>query len=105
MSLLSSDLGRFRIISLIEGLSYVVLVGLAMPLKYFAGDTTTVPLVGKIHGGLFVLFVIALASVAASRKWTRRQIATAFIAAMLPLGAFWLEHRMRSGRFERTTAS
>lgn len=95
MSILSTALGRFRVISFIEGLSYVVLVAIAMPLKYGAGNTTIVPLVGRIHGGLFVLFVVALAAVASARTWTRSQVATAFIAGLIPLGAFWLERRLR----------
>lgn len=93
--MLSTALGRFRVISLIEGISYIVLVAIAMPLKYAAGNTTLVPLVGRIHGGLFVLFVLALAAVASAQRWSRSQIATAFIAGMIPLGAFWLEHRLR----------
>ena len=100
MSILSTDLGRFRVISLVEGLSYVVLLAIAMPLKYAAGNTEAVPLVGKIHGGLFVLFALALAAVASGRAWTRKQTATAMIAALVPLGAFWLEHQMRQGRFD-----
>lgn len=100
MSILSTDLGRFRVVSLIEGLSYVVLVAIAMPLKYLAGNAEAVPLVGRIHGGLFVLFALALAAVSSSRGWNRRQVATAMIAALLPLGAFWLEHRIRRGTFD-----
>lgn len=101
MTLLRSDVGRFRLVSLLEGISYVVLLGIAMPLKYAAGNTGAVPLVGRIHGGLFVLFCVVLASVASTRSWNRRQVRTAMIAALVPLGAFWLEHRLRSGRFER----
>ena len=95
MSMLSTALGRFRLVSLVEGLSYVILVGIAMPLKYGAGNTTIVPVVGSIHGGLFVLFVLALAAAARAQRWTHRQTATAFIAGLIPLGAFWLEHRLR----------
>lgn len=95
--MLGSPLTRFRVVSLLEGVSYIVLLGVAMPLKYFAGNTTAVPLVGRVHGGLFVLFVIALASVAAANRWSRREVVTAFVAAMLPFGAFWLERRFRTG--------
>lgn len=101
MKLLATDLGRFRLVSLLEGLSYVVLIAVAMPMKYFASNTTAVPLVGRIHGGLFVLFCIVLASTASARGWTRKQSAIAFIAALVPLGAFWLEHQIRRGTFER----
>lgn len=94
--MLGSPLTRFRVVSLLEGVSYIVLLGVAMPLKYFAGNTTAVPLVGRIHGGLFVLFVIALAAVAAADRWPRREVMIAFVAAMLPFGALWLEHRFRT---------
>lgn len=93
--MLSNALGRFRLISLIEGISYVVLLGIAMPLKYAAGNTDAVPIVGRIHGGLFVVFVLALAAVASERKWNGKAIAVAMIAALVPLGAFWLEARLR----------
>lgn len=94
--MLGSPLTRFRVVSLVEGVSYIVLVGVAMPLKYFAGNTTAVPLVGRVHGGLFVVFMIALASVALADRWSRREVAIAFVAAMLPFGAFWLERRFRT---------
>ena len=96
---LSTPLGRFRLVSLLEGLSYVVLVGIAMPLKYFAGDTAAVPLVGRIHGGLFVLFVLALLHAAKAERWSRRAQGIAMIAALLPLGAFWLERAVRRRTF------
>lgn len=95
-----THLGRFRVVSLVEGISYVLLLGIAMPLKYVGGNTEAVPLAGRIHGGLFVLFCIALVLAARERKWSRGQMTTAMVAAVLPLGAFWLEHRLRSGRFE-----
>lgn len=92
-------LGRFRAISLIEGISYVVLLAIGMPLKYAAGMPALVTHAGRIHGALFVLFVLALASVSADQKWPRRATLTAFVAALLPLGAFWLERQLRRGRF------
>ena len=99
---LSTPLGRFRLVSLLEGLSYVVLLGIAMPLKYLAGDTAAVPLAGRIHGGLFVLFVLALVHAAWVERWPRRAQGIAMIAALLPLGAFWLERGLRRGTFPPT---
>ncbi len=95
MSLLSTPLGRFRVISLLEGVSYVFLLAIAMPLKYAAGNTQAVPWAGRIHGGLFVAFVLLLAAAASAQRWTRRQSATAMISSLIPLGAFWLESRLR----------
>ena len=95
MNVLRTDLGRFRLISLLEGISYVVLLGIAMPLKYAAGHPEAVRIAGAVHGALFVAFCVALFAVANNRNWTRRQGATSTVAALLPLGAFWLEHRLR----------
>lgn len=99
MSLLSTAVGRFRLISLVEGISYVVLVGVAMPLKYLAGQPLAVRIVGGLHGALFVLFVIALLAAARAHRWPLRAQAIAMIAAVLPLGAFWLERALRRGDF------
>ncbi len=85
---------RFRMVSLLEGVSYVVLA-LAMPLKYLAGEPAAVAIAGRIHGGLFVVFVLALMSVAWRDQWPRRATLTALVAAIVPLGAFWLERKLR----------
>ncbi|MDQ3295860.1 MAG: DUF3817 domain-containing protein [Myxococcota bacterium] len=95
----SASLGRFRVISVLEGISYVALLAVAMPLKYLAGRPLPVTIVGGIHGGLFVLFVIALLAAARAHRWSLRAIAIAMIAALLPLGAFWLERAVRRGTF------
>lgn len=90
-----NDIGRFRIVSFLEGLSYVGLLGIAMPLKYAADNPGAVRIAGMIHGVLFLAFCATLFSVATNRDWKAKQIAIAVIAALVPLGAFWLEHRLR----------
>ncbi len=97
----TSELGQFRIISLLEGISYVLLLGVAMPMKYWAGDPTLVRILGRIHGGLFVLFAIALLRVATEDGWPWRKSLTAFMASLTPLGAFWLEHKLRGAPADR----
>lgn len=92
---------KFRIVSLLEGVSYVVLLAIAMPLKYAAGEPAAVAITGRIHGALFVLFGLALASVASREQWPRRATVIAAIAAIVPLGAFWLERKLARGWPER----
>ncbi len=92
----SKALGRFRAISLAEGVSYLVLVGIAMPLKYAAGVPSAVRIVGMLHGVLFVAFVVGLAIAAKAERWRLRAMAIAMIAAVLPFGAFWLDRRLRT---------
>jgi integral membrane protein len=95
----SSALRRFRIVSLLEGISYLVLLGIAMPLKYVAGQPEAVTHLGRVHGGLFVLFVIALIGASSEQQWRSRASGTAMLASVLPFGAFWLERQMRRGAF------
>ena len=92
----SRALDRFRAISLAEGVSYLVLIGIAMPLKYAAGLPSAVRVIGMLHGVLFVAFVVGLALAAKSERWGAKQIVIAMIAALLPVGAFWLERRLRA---------
>jgi integral membrane protein len=96
--LLDSELGRLRIVSLLEGTSYLVLVGFAVPMKYWMGSPAFVHVVGRVHGGLFVLFLIAVARVAVSEPWGWARVLRAVAAAMVPFGAFWFERRLRTER-------
>jgi integral membrane protein len=86
----------FRAVSLAEGVSWLLLLFVAMPLKYALGQPEAVRLLGRIHGGLFVLFLITLALAATEQEWKFPKVARAFVAALLPFGAFWLERKLRA---------
>jgi integral membrane protein len=88
-------LRRFRFVSLAEGVSYLALLAIAMPLKYVADLPIAVRVVGVVHGLLFVAFVLGLAAAARTERWPMRETVIAMIAALLPFGAFWLERRLR----------
>src|SRR5690349_20635048 len=60
----NTSLGRFRAIALLEGLSFVLLLFIAMPLKYLAGMPLGVKMVGWAHGMLFVLYLLFFVEVA-----------------------------------------
>lgn len=94
--MLSTEIGRFRLVSLLEGISFLVLLGIAMPLKYAAGIPEVVRYVGWAHGLLFVLFILALLSASTAARWPLSKIAGAFIASVVPFGAFVLERRLRA---------
>lgn len=93
--LLRTPVGRLRAIALVEGVSYLVLLGVAMPLKYLAGSPEAVKAVGWAHGVLFVLFLISLAEVAFKRRWRLVRVFVAFVAALVPFGTFALDARLR----------
>ena len=93
--MLRTPVGRFRAVALIEGVSYLLLLGVAMPLKYFAGFPGAVMAVGWAHGVLFVLYLVALTEVSLARRWRLLRILGAFIASLVPFGTFLLDARLR----------
>jgi integral membrane protein len=93
--MLTTPLGRLRAIGMLEGISFLVLLGIAMPLKYLAGMPLAVRIVGMVHGGLFVLYVAAVAHVMFARRWPIDRAMTAVLAAVFPFGPFLLDRSLR----------
>jgi integral membrane protein len=88
-------LTRLRIAAGLEGISYLVLLGIAMPLKYLAGRPEAVQVVGWIHGALFVLFLITLGHVWRLARWPYDRVAGALAAGVIPFGTFVLDRCLR----------
>lgn len=95
IDLLDSAVGRLRLVSGIEGLSYVLLLFVAMPLKYGLGIAIAVRIVGMAHGVLFVGFVAALLAAWVDRRWGVLRPAGYFALSLVPFGALAIEHLLR----------
>lgn len=93
--MLTTPLGQFRIVSFSEGLSYLLLLFVAMPMKYMAGEPLMVRIFGSIHGALFVFFMISLIYTAFDRSWRMNRVLLAFGASIVPFGAFFLERSLK----------
>lgn len=91
---LRTALGRFRLVAVSEGISYLFLLLVAMPLKYFAGIKEAVQYTGWAHGVLFVLYCILLLQVWIRYKWTFGKAFMAFLASLLPFGTFLLDRQL-----------
>lgn len=89
--LLKSNLGRLRIIGFLEGISFLVLLGIAMPLKYILGQPEAVRHVGMAHGLLFVLYVILVTLVMLDEKWNFKTTAIVLLASLIPFGTFYVD--------------
>lgn len=76
---------RFRLISFIEGISYLLLVFIAMPLKYMFDYPMAVKVVGMAHGVLFILFFLALVMAMNKYKWKFLGFQL-FVYSLLPFG-------------------
>lgn len=85
---MNPSIKRFILISILEGLSFLVLLGIAMPLKYFAGYPMAVTIVGSLHGLFFVLYMIALAFAALKNRWSFGLVFGGLVASVLPFGPF-----------------
>ena len=84
-----------RMAGITEGLSYLVLLGIAMPLKWIWGMPMAVKIVGWIHGVLFMVFCAALVRTYAVACWSAVRAIVVFIAAIVPFGPFLIDKRMR----------
>jgi len=88
-------LNRFRIIAIAEGISFLILLGIAMPLKYVFDFPQAVKIFGWVHGALFVAFIYTAFDVFSSFKKPFSWLAKAFAAAVLPFGTFVLDKEMK----------
>ena len=92
---MKSAIGRLRVLGMIEGVSFLVLLGVAMPLKYLAGMPMATKVVGWIHGVLFVAFCYALMRAKADENWNLKQTIVPFIASLIPFGPFIIDGRLK----------
>ncbi len=86
--MLATPLARLRLVGLLEGLSFLVLLLIAMPLKYAADQPLAVRYVGMAHGILFLLYLLAIVPVALDHRWNARTVGLAVLASLLPAGPF-----------------
>ncbi len=83
-----------RIIAYLEGISFLVLLGIAMPLKYFFNTPTPNKIVGMVHGLLFVMYVFYVISAKIEQGWPRKKMLWALLASIIPFGTFWADKKL-----------
>jgi integral membrane protein len=88
-------LKRFRTISIFEGISFLALLFVAMPLKYVMDMPMAVTVVGWIHGALFVLYIYIIFPTAKKLDWTFRKTLFGLVASILPFGPFLFDRYLR----------
>lgn len=92
---LNSSIGRLRLIGILEGVSFLVLLFLAMPVKYMLGNPTPVRVVGMAHGVLFILFVFYTIGVASIRQWSFTRVTwKLLLASVVPFGTFYVDKKL-----------
>lgn len=91
----ASELKRLRAFGLAEGLSLLLLLFVAVPLKHIGGEDSLVRTLGPFHGAMFVLYVISLFMALPALKWRWSRVLVALGAAVLPFGTLILDARLR----------
>jgi integral membrane protein len=96
-SLLTTKIGRLRLIGILEGISLLVLIGIAVPLKYVSHEPSLVKIMGPVHGLLFLMFVINTLSVGIDYHWKFSTTTwKVLIACLIPFGTFYIDRQILS---------
>ena len=95
-----NPIGRLRLVGILEGVSFLLLLGIAMPLKYFAGMPMAVSVVGMAHGVLFVAYALCLLSAMMAAEWPLSRAAKLMGAALIPFGPWLVDKRLREEELE-----
>ena len=83
----------FRLITLLEGLSYILLLFIAVPVKYWGGDDAYVKLLGMPHGLLFMLYLVLALLLKDDYQWNRRDTLIVCLASVIPFGTFYVDKK------------
>lgn len=83
----------FKIISLLEGLSYLLLLFVAVPIKYIGNNDVFVKALGMPHGMLFLAYIVGVFLVCSQPKWNKKIIFYALLASILPFGTFYINKK------------
>lgn len=92
--LVTTSLGRLRIIGFIEGISFLLILFVTMPLKYLYSMGEPNKVIGMVHGLLFVLYIYAVMQVSFDRKWNFKRSFLAVLASIVPFGTFWADKKL-----------
>jgi integral membrane protein len=92
---MNSTIKTFATVAMMEGISYIVLLGIAMPLKYFMDMPLAVKYVGWAHGILFMAYMVLLLTCWIKYQWSFKRVVFYFVASLLPFVPFWVERDLR----------
>ena len=89
----------FRLIALLEGLSFIFLVFLGMPLKYLYGNEMLVKILGMPHGILFIIYVLTAFLIKNKLELNIKELLIVLIASVIPFGTFYIDYRFLKSKF------
>src|SRR4051812_19394242 len=96
MSIFDSRMKKLRVVAWLEGISFLFLLFVAMPMKYFGGQPEMVRSTGMVHGLLFVLFAITVIQAKIEYGWSGRRLLRVFGTAFIPFGMVLFDRILKS---------
>lgn len=91
----TTTIGRLRLIAFLEGISLLILVLVAVPLKYLLDNPALVKAIGPIHGALFLLFVFNALRVGVEQRWKFSETTwKVLVASFIPFGTFYIDYKI-----------
>ena len=83
-----TPLGRFRVLAFVEGVSFLVILFITMPLKYMMDMPMPNKVFGLVHGFLFIWYIKDVISLRSALNWSNAKTMWALVASVLPFGTF-----------------
>ena len=91
----------FRIIGFLEGLSYLLLILIAVPFKYIFNYPLMVKYLGMPHGILFIMYLLASIIMKKNNKWIKNNFVLVLIASIIPFGTFVVDYKLKKNKIIR----
>ena len=85
----------FRIIAFLEGITYIILLFVGLPLKYITDDETVVKILGMPHGFLFMAYIAFIIVLQFDNPWFKKNFILIALASVIPFGTFLVEYNLK----------
>jgi integral membrane protein len=92
----AGTLTRYRVMSYVVGVMLLILVLVAVPLRYAAGIPEVSKVVSPVHGFLYIVYLVAAFDLALKARWTAKGTVLVLLAGVVPFLSFWAERRVTS---------
>ncbi|MHB0755227.1 DUF3817 domain-containing protein [Polaribacter sp. M15] len=83
----------FRIVSFLEGVSYLLLLFIATPIKYLQGNAEYVKILGMPHGILFMLYIVLAIVIKKEMGWDNKSLSIIMLCSVIPFGTFYVDKK------------
>lgn len=86
----------FKLISYLEGISYLLILFVTMPLKYIFESPEPNQIIGMAHGFLFLIYIVLAFLVKPEKRWDIKTLIIVLVCSIIPFGTFWMDRKYLS---------